>query len=93
MTVAFCTSNSGASVPIWAENQPKAYTFSLRFKCKDVKIYVVFSGGLAQLGERLHGMQEVTGSSPVSSTIFLPAENAAFVRQGRIFAFTPAIIY
>ena len=29
-------------------------------------------GGLAQLGERLHGMQEVTGSSPVSSTIFLP---------------------
>ena len=28
-------------------------------------------GGLAQLGERLHGMQEVTGSSPVFSTIFL----------------------
>ena len=27
-------------------------------------------GGLAQLGERLHGMQEVTGSSPVFSTIF-----------------------
>ncbi len=30
-------------------------------------------GGLAQLGERLHGMQEVTSSSLVSSTIFLPA--------------------
>ena len=26
------------------------------------------SGGLAQLGERLHGMQEVIGSSPLSST-------------------------
>ena len=25
-------------------------------------------GGLAQLGERLHGMQEVRGSSPLSST-------------------------
>ena len=25
-------------------------------------------GGLAQLGERLHGMQEVSGSSPLSST-------------------------
>ena len=27
-------------------------------------------GGLAQLGERLHGMQEVIGSTPLSSTIF-----------------------
>ena len=25
-------------------------------------------GGIAQLGERLHGMQEVTGSIPVFST-------------------------
>ena len=25
-------------------------------------------GGLAQLGERLHGMQEVSGSIPLSST-------------------------
>ena len=32
---------------------------------------VTYGGGLAQLGERLHGMQEVTGSSPVFSTIFL----------------------
>ena len=29
-------------------------------------------GGLAQLVERLHGMQEVTGSSPVSSTLTEP---------------------
>jgi hypothetical protein len=27
------------------------------------------NGGLAQLGERLHGMQEVMGSSPLSSTL------------------------
>lgn len=27
------------------------------------------NGAIAQLGERLHGMQEVTGSIPVSSTI------------------------
>ncbi len=31
------------------------------------------AGGLAQLGERLHGMQEVRGSSPLSS-IFGVAE-------------------
>ena len=30
----------------------------------------IASGGLAQLGERLHGMQEVRGSSPLSSTRF-----------------------
>ena len=27
-------------------------------------------GAIAQLGERLHGMQEVVGSSPSGSTIF-----------------------
>jgi hypothetical protein len=27
-------------------------------------------GGIAQLGERLHGMQEVRGSSPLTSTNF-----------------------
>ena len=26
-------------------------------------------GGIAQLGERLHGMQEAVGSSPIISTI------------------------
>ncbi len=29
---------------------------------------IVLPGGLAQLGERLHGMQEVSGSTPLSST-------------------------
>ena len=28
-------------------------------------------GAIAQLGERLHGMQEVVGSIPISSTISL----------------------
>ena len=27
-----------------------------------------FAGGIAQLGERLHGMQEVSGSIPLIST-------------------------
>ncbi len=29
-------------------------------------------GGIAQLGERLHGMQEVSGSIPLTSTKLLP---------------------
>ena len=32
---------------------------------------VVKTGGIAQLGERLHGMQEVIGSIPFTSTKFL----------------------
>ena len=31
-------------------------------------IVLVFDGGIAQLGERLHGMQEVSGSIPLTST-------------------------
>ena len=30
--------------------------------------YGVKRGGIAQLGERLHGMQEVSGSIPLTST-------------------------
>ena len=30
--------------------------------------YVLCVGGIAQLGERLHGMQEVSGSIPLTST-------------------------
>ena len=29
------------------------------------------TGAVAQLGERLHGMQEVVGSIPISSTILI----------------------
>ena len=31
-------------------------------------IIKVLIGGIAQLGERLHGMQEVSGSIPLTST-------------------------
>ncbi len=34
----------------------------MRYNCKA-------SGAVAQLGERLHGMQEVGGSNPLRSTI------------------------
>ncbi len=33
--------------------------------------YGLFWGPIAQLGERLHGMQEVVGSIPIGSTISL----------------------
>ncbi len=33
-------------------------------------------GALAQLGERLHGMQEVSGSIPLGSTIILYPKNS-----------------
>ena len=39
-------------------------------------------GGLAQLGERLHGMQEVTGSIPVFSTISNESEPNTYYRFG-----------
>jgi hypothetical protein len=32
------------------------------------RIMRAFRGGIAQLGERLHGMQEVSGSIPLTST-------------------------
>ncbi len=32
-------------------------------------------GGIAQLGERLHGMQEVRGSSPLTSTNYFRSGN------------------
>ena len=32
------------------------------------KIHLVFSGDIAQLGERLNGIQEVRGSNPLIST-------------------------
>jgi hypothetical protein len=31
-------------------------------------VLVFVNGGIAQLGERLHGMQEVSGSIPLTST-------------------------
>ena len=42
-------------------DEHKGYTVKIRI--------MLVSGGIAQLGERLHGMQEVSGSIPLTSTI------------------------
>ncbi len=42
-------------------------------------------GGLAQLGERLHGMQEVRGSSPLSSIGLRPIESRQEKVESRRF--------
>ena len=36
---------------------------------------VFWNGAIAQLGERLHGMQEVSGSIPLGSTTFFQTNN------------------
>lgn len=38
------------------------------FKNALYNLVSVLQGGIAQLGERLHGMQEVSGSIPLTST-------------------------
>jgi len=40
------------------------------------------NGAIAQLGERLHGMQEVSGSIPLSSTIFHDAAISVLISNG-----------
>ena len=50
----------------------------------------VFCGVIAQLGERLHGMQEVTGSIPVSSILNL---SCPFIRSLAIVVLFPAFRY
>ena len=53
------------------------------------------SGGLAQLGERLNGIQKVRGSNPLSSTINLrlsPSVELRVETSGRsLQTFTPAV--
>jgi hypothetical protein len=44
-------------------------------------------GGIAQLGERLHGMQEVIGSIPFTSTIRFVAESFEKVLKRQNFKF------
>ena len=41
---------------------------------KTTAAYAVANGGIAQLGERLNGIQEVRGSTPLISTIVEPVE-------------------
>ena len=42
---------------------------------------VTCDGGIAQLGERLHGMQEVSGSIPLTSTKNLRVSVALFKKM------------
>ena len=47
------------------------------FRVKIMKIgFLANSGAIAQMGERLHGMQEVVGSNPIGSIIL----NSVFVK-------------
>ncbi len=39
------------------------------------------NGGIAQLGERLHGMQEAVGSSPIISTLLRSTVNTRKYRR------------
>jgi hypothetical protein len=45
------------------------------FKNDLYNLVSVLQGGIAQLGERLHGMQEVSGSIPLTSTKEQMAKN------------------
>jgi hypothetical protein len=48
------------------------YSSSTLQVCTKSARILVLIGGIAQLGERLHGMQEVSGSIPLISTIAAP---------------------
>ena len=54
----FCTNLKKA-----VDNSPFSWYNNIRRQGRHTS-----SGGLAQLGERLHGMQEVSGSIPLFST-------------------------
>ena len=51
----------------WGRHEITGYTRRLGSKDRrDAEFFGL--GGIAQLGERLHGMQEVSGSIPLTST-------------------------
>ena len=47
-----------------------------KFICQSrISVLILFYfGAIAQLGERLHGMQEVVGSNPIGSTLSIISE-------------------
>ena len=71
---------------LWVEDQPRTALFWLRRNLKirptvvtghgldHIAVRNGADGALAQLGERLHGMQEVSGSIPLGSTIQLKSK-------------------
>ena len=63
-------SSAGSPVGIKTHPQsdsPATIKFPTKNSIQEVR-FLDFMGGLAQLGERLHGMQEVSGSIPLFST-------------------------
>jgi hypothetical protein len=50
---------------------PEATSLGRTWGSRFLAVPIHSFGAVAQLGERLHGMQEVTGSIPVSSTKIL----------------------
>ena len=75
---------------IYADNRfgvSQSFNFPTVYKKqKNLKKFIlsfIFLGGLAQLVERLHGMQEVIGSNPLSST-------KPFYKRKAFFNITPS---
>jgi hypothetical protein len=52
------------------QNKERIVLIKIIFAWQHATYTFAMHGDLAQLVERLHGMQEVTGSTPVFSTIF-----------------------
>ena len=51
------------------DNHGSRHTAKGVYRCRSTHYNArSFDGGIAQLGERLHGMQEVSGSIPLTST-------------------------
>ncbi len=57
----------------WSPRSPMAHGWQSRVSGR---LDFLELGAIAQLGERLHGMQEVAGSIPASSTILTKVEPA-----------------
>jgi hypothetical protein len=51
--------------------------------CRQIFGFAATQGGIAQLGERLHGMQEVIGSIPFTSTNFFPESVSGLFGKSR----------
>ena len=62
--------NKGEKVKMWTECGQMLDTTLLLFVSLPLKRSHRNKGAIAQLGERLRGTQEVSGSIPLSSTIF-----------------------
>ena len=66
---------------------PLAARRTFRLICRGAPSREPRTGAIAQLGERLHGMQEVRGSIPLGSTIpHFGVENPAYTLKGKVIS-------